>query len=101
MKMAKNQLNLKKEIKEMFKKGKYEKLYSVCIYIQNDVAGTSTWFIYDDIYYVKNYLRILRDHYKSLSDCKEIDKYTYEYTAVDGSRIKEHIEVKGWTKRAA
>lgn len=100
MKMAKNPFNMKKEINYMFKTGNYEKLYSVRIFIENDAAGTDTWFIYDDFYYVKNYLKILRNHYRSLKDCKVINKYTYEYKTSDGLTIRERIEVKKYRRAA-
>lgn len=100
MKIANHPLNLSGTLKEMFETGKYEKLYVVRVFIENDTAGTDVWFVYDDIYYVKRYLGLLKKHYASQEDYEDLGDSRYRYRDKTGNLITERIVISKYERAA-
>ena len=100
MKIANHPLDLNGTLKEMFETGKYEKLYVVRVFIENDRAGTDVWFVYDDIYYVKRYLGLLKKHYASQKDYEDLGDNRYRYRDKTGNLITEHIVISKYERAA-
>lgn len=100
MKIANHPLDLNGTLKEMFETGKHEKLCVVRVFIENDTAGTDVWFVYDDIYYVKRYLSLLKKHYASQKDYEDLGDNRYRYRDEIGNLITERVEIKKYERAA-